>query len=71
VSPVSTTIFVDQLCRVLLMSCLQVQVPNSLLSFFSRTLFKLLNGVFFSKKFYMKVVLKKLIHFSKKMLILN
>ncbi len=33
-------------------------VPNSSLSFSARTLFKLLNGVFFKKSLYTKVTLK-------------
>jgi hypothetical protein len=35
--------------------CSALPVPNFLLSFFTRTFFKLLNGVFFCKKFYTKV----------------
>jgi hypothetical protein len=38
--------------------CSALPVPNFPLSFSSRTLFKLLNGVFFAKSFYTKVALK-------------
>ncbi|BAS73969.1 Os01g0709750 [Oryza sativa Japonica Group] len=52
--------------------CSALPVPNFPLSFSSRTLFKLLNGVFFAKSFYTKVALKNHIDpFLKKKLILN
>ena len=38
--------------------CSDPRVPNTSPSFSAYTLFKLLNGVFFTKSFYTKVVLK-------------
>lgn len=40
-----------------------VPLPNSLLLFFTRTLFKLLSEAFFKKFFYTKVSIKKIIFF--------